>query len=192
MSLPAPALLIVAGWRALAELCRVLDRSSTLTMLHLCAIGMLAGFIIDTRDGRFALLAALCTNGDRSLLYWMQLHWNQLPAMHVGMVIGSLLAMPIAPIARLELRDLLMEALKIISCIGLMLAGMNLGMLALQVVSGRTQSSYVMLAGMGLGMVWSLALSVAVFGALRPRLATARLLCDGMMKSFRTSRWVPL
>jgi hypothetical protein len=57
-----------------------------------CMAGMLAGLVIDNRNGRVATFAALCIVGDRSLLYSIYLHWRELPSMHAGMLLGGMLS----------------------------------------------------------------------------------------------------
>jgi hypothetical protein len=64
-------------------------------MLLLGGVGMLAGFWFDARTGNLAALAGVCLGEKRGIAATLALHWNQLPAMHLGMVAGSLASLPL-------------------------------------------------------------------------------------------------
>ena len=131
-SLVAGGALIALGWIALGGIYR--EGNSCRLALALCVLGMSIGLAIDAHAGRVAMLDALCIGGERSPLYWVELHWQQLPAMHAGMIATSLF--------RLPHRSLLGSLV----CCAFMVAGMTLGSLA------HTPAS--MLALMTAGMTW--------------------------------------
>jgi hypothetical protein len=103
---------------------------------------MSIGLAIDAHEGRLALLDTLCRSGTRGPLYWIGIHWQQLPAMHDGMLAGSLLTLAYRP----ELRNL--------GCCAFMAAGMALGSLV------HTPS--IMLASMLVGMTCGHAAAVQI------------------------------
>jgi len=133
-SLVAAGALIALGWIALGAICSHREGNSCRLALSLCVLGMSIGLAIDAHAGRVAMLDALCIAGERSPLYWVELHWQQLPAMHAGMIATSLF--------RLPHRSLLGSLV----CCAFMVAGMTLGSLA------HTPAS--MLALMTAGMTW--------------------------------------
>ncbi|HEY0340983.1 MAG TPA: hypothetical protein VGC34_09275 [Steroidobacteraceae bacterium] len=110
----------------------VCDRNSCQTALLLCALGMSIGLVVDAHEGRLAILDALCRSGARSPLYWIGIHWQQLPAMHAGMLAGSLITLTLHP------------ALRNLGCCAFMAAGMTLGSLV--------HTPLVMFASMLVGM----------------------------------------
>lgn len=85
--------------------------------LLFCTLGMFLGLVVDVHEGRLAVLDALCRGGARSPLYWIGIHWQQLPAMHAGMLGGSLVTLTRHP------------AIRNIGCCAFMAAGMALGSL---------------------------------------------------------------
>jgi hypothetical protein len=95
---------------------------------------MSIGLAVDAHAGRVAMLAALCIGGERSPLYLFELHWQQLPAMHAGMIATCLLG--------LAHRSVLGSLV----CCAFMVAGMTLGSLA--------HTPACMLALMIAGMTW--------------------------------------
>ena len=135
------AALVAPALPALRRMYPNQDRHSCQTALVLCTLGMSIGLTIDAHEGRLAMLDALCRSGTRSPLYWIGLHWQQLPAMHDGMLAGSLLTLTRR------------HALKSLGCCAFMAAGMTLGSLV------HTPSLMLasMLAGMTLGHAAALA-----------------------------------
>jgi hypothetical protein len=138
----AAVALIAAAWVALTRICPNQDRHSCQAALLLCTLGMSIGLAIDAHEGRLALLDTLCRSGTRGPLYWIGIHWQQLPAMHDGMLAGSLLTLAYRP----ELRNL--------GCCAFMAAGMALGSLV------HTPS--IMLASMLFGMTCGHAAAVQI------------------------------
>ncbi len=126
------AALLPPALLALRRICPNQDRHSCQVALFLCTLGMLIGLAIDAHEGRLAMLDALCRSGTRSPLYWIGIHWQQLPAMHDGMLAGSVLTLMHRP------------APKNLGCCAFMAAGMALGSLV------HTPS--IMLASMFAGM----------------------------------------
>jgi hypothetical protein len=116
--------------------------------------GMLAGLEVDDYAGRVAPLAALCLGGSRTALYWMQLHWRQLPAMHAGMLLSTFLALPVCNLlgAHNGSNDRSLNLLRSSICISLMLIGMECGALVFQLLFGGALPLSAMIAGMALGM----------------------------------------
>jgi hypothetical protein len=109
---------------------------------------MTVGLVVDASTGRLATLDALCLTGQRGPMQWIWLHWQQLPTMHAGMVLGSFLAVPHTP-----LRGLV--------CCAFMLAGMSLGALAHGLAGTGILSIAVMAAIMTAGMTWGTVLGSA-------------------------------
>jgi hypothetical protein len=132
-----------------------------------CTTGMLAGSLIDLYDGDVAKFAALCIVGDRSLLYSLCLHWRELPATYAGMLLGGVLAASHSAAARRNEAHRWLQALRAVVCYGSMLAGMEVGMLAVARAFSNPQSPAVMLATMLLGMASGLILASSL-----PRPAT--------------------
>jgi len=132
-----------------------------------CTTGMLAGSLIDLYNGDVAMFAALCIVGDRSLLYSLCLHWRELPATYAGMLLGGVLAASHSAAARRKEAHRWLQALRAVACYGSMLAGMEVGMLAVARAFSNPQSPAVMLATMLLGMASGLILASSL-----PRPAT--------------------
>jgi hypothetical protein len=143
-------------------------------MLLFGMLGMLAGLMLDLRGARLELVTSLCGGsaaaGFPQVLF---LHWNSLPAMHIGMLSGGLVALPFARFrwfARRRMRspwavDIARHAV----CAVCMFAGMSVGALACQrlaallaVSAAPSRGAVVMLAGMFAGMVWGMVLHAAL------------------------------
>ncbi len=104
---------------------------------------MLVGLAIDAFNGRLTSYGAICSFGARSFIDSMRLHWSELPAMHAGMSVVLLGALPFGVV-------------RTVRCYGLMLVGMEAGpaliqQLAVTRVASTTLVS-MMIAGMLLGM----------------------------------------
>jgi hypothetical protein len=97
-----------------------------------CLAGMLVGLAIDAGNGRLVSLGAICSFGSRNPVDSIRLHWSELPAMHAGMSVVMLGALPLG-------------LLRTVRCYGLMLVGMQ---------AGQTLST--MIVGMILGMAVSI------------------------------------
>jgi hypothetical protein len=172
----------------------VIDRQSIATLIG-CSLGMLVGLGIDDYAGRVATLAALCASGSRSFPYWIHLHWTQLPAMHVGMLLGGVLptaiARPvaIAPPSKHESSRPIAATIRIGWCITLMFIGMEAGALASRSLVSGSYAELAMLGGMVLGM--ALGSLIAACPHL-PQLARARLAsaADTLHSITRASRLI--
>jgi hypothetical protein len=136
-------------------------------MLSLGFGGMLLGLLYDLAGAGPAQLGSLCQQS-ASLNTWQSflLHVQYLPGMHLGMLLGGLLAIPSLRLLRSHcgryLCSLLMQN---ILCSGWMLLGMTLGavwLVRLQLALG-TPSVTAMLGGMVVGMTWGMVLSVALY-----------------------------
>ncbi len=138
---------------------------------------MLCGLAVDSAEGRLATFAALCVSGDRSPLYWMQLHWQQLPAMNtgmaVGMLIGSLLAVPFSQIQRGAFREARCKLIQSLVCLPVHARGMSLGSLAHGIVGVGTSSASLMTAIMVIAMILGMTLGTILSAAIHR--AVARL-----------------
>jgi hypothetical protein len=154
------AALIALGWMALGRICAHCDRSSCQAALVLCALGMTVGLAIDANEGRLAMLDALCLAGQRSQIYWIQLHWQQLPAMHAGMLAGALIALPLPLNAGYAAPAPLSLLLRGFICCVCMLAGMSLGVLTHALVASDALSTSIMVALMIVGMTWGTVLGI--------------------------------
>jgi len=138
------------------------------TMLLLGVLGMLFGLALDARGPGLAVLASLCRSGGPSdFLALLHLHWTWLPAMHAGMVVGGMTAIPILRTSRQCCRrQLCARVFQNAVCSAGMIAGMTFGTLVYQ----RAAGSFIhgdgptgMLGGMFAGMVWGMVVSVAVY-----------------------------
>ncbi len=149
--------LVALGWIALGRICSSRERNACQAALVLCTLGMSIGLAIDAHEGRLAMLDALCRSGERNPVYWLQLHWRQLPAMHGGMLTGNLLTL-LLPLshAGAAYRSLPRRLL----CGVFMLAGMSLGALAHVLVGNETTGPSIMTALMIAGMTWGTVLGI--------------------------------
>lgn len=129
-------------------------------------LGMLAGLAMDARGAGLALIAMHCRAADSpGFLDALYLHWNGLPAMHIGMVLAALGAAPLSWLMTARSHVALCVAfLRHAVCLGWMLAGMTVGSiacewLATQLVGADSLngSATAMLGGMFLGMAWGMA-----------------------------------
>lgn len=147
-------------------------------MLLLGAVGMVAGLMYDERSGGFTALVSLCQAGSGSFLATVGLHWKLLPAMHLGMVAGGLVTVPLLRTLRRGCRrQFCARLVQNLACSAWMIAGMSAGVLGFTQLAawfgGRGPAA--MLGGMFAGMVWGMVASVALyrlwFVLISPRLA---------------------
>jgi hypothetical protein len=145
-------------------------------MLSLGFGGMLLGLAYDLMNAGPAQLESLCTqSAGMDLAQSFQLHLTYLPGMHIGMLIGGLLAIPSLRALRANCGVYLCSMFaQNLMCSAWMLLGMNLGavwLVRLQAENG-VSSLPGMLGGMFVGMTWGMVISVALyrsFFALRNR-----------------------
>jgi hypothetical protein len=136
-------------------------------MLSLGFGGMLAGLLFDLAGAGPAQLGSLCQQS-ASLTTWQSflLHVQYLPGMHMGMLLGGLLAIPSLRLLRSHCgRYLCSMLLQNVMCSAWMLLGMTLGavwLVRLQLALGAA-SVTAMLGGMFVGMTWGMVLSVALY-----------------------------
>lgn len=150
-------------------------------MLSLGFGGMLLGLLADWLQAGPAQLGSLCQQAATLSLYEsFSLHLRYLPGMHIGMLVGGLLAIPSLRLLRAHCGRYLCSVLtQNLLCSGWMLLGMTLGavwLVRLEIALGA--SSFTgMLGGMFVGMTWGMAASVALYRqyfAWRNRAAAAK------------------
>lgn len=136
-------------------------------MLSLGFAGMLIGLMYDLVNAGPARLDTLCAQSAAlGFVDALALHLSFLPGMHVGMLAGGLLAIPllrrVKPKCKRYLCSLFAQNLM---CTGWMLAGMTVGALWLSrwpfPAAGNTLPG--MLGGMFAGMTWGMVFSVALY-----------------------------
>jgi hypothetical protein len=135
-------------------------------MLLLGAAGMVGGLAFDARAGGFDALASVCLTGAGNFTGTLRLHWRELPAMHVGMILCGLATVPLLRIFRAGCRRQFCARLaQNLACSGWMVIGMTAGtLLFLRVaVWAGARSPAAMLGGMFGGMVWGMVASVAAY-----------------------------
>ncbi len=172
---PSPLLLIFGSLVAVALGCAALawirpqraGLSPPHVMLSLGFGGMLLGLFYDLIHAGPARLDALCAQtATLGFFDSLALHIEFLPGMHVGMLVGGLLAIPSLRLLRSHCGRYLCSLLaQNLMCSGWMLIGMTLGALWLSrwqaesVVSSLTG----MLGSMFVGMTWGMVLSVGLY-----------------------------
>ena len=144
-------------------------------MLSLGFGGMLIGLWIDASQFGLVQLQSVCrASGELAYVDSLFLHVRYLPAMHIGMLLGGLTAIPtlraLHPGCGRYLCSMLAQNLL---CSGWMLIGMTLGALWLRnwqmwLIQGADMSVGAdslsgMLGGMFAGMTWGMVLSVALY-----------------------------
>jgi hypothetical protein len=135
-------------------------------MLLLGALGMVGGLWIDARAGGISVLASLCLADPGDLFGTLRLHWQQLPAMHLGMIAGGLATVPLMRSLRRHCRQQFCARLvQNLACSAWMVAGMAVGTLAFIQLAAWAggRGSAAMLGGMFSGMVWGMVVSVAMY-----------------------------
>lgn len=136
-------------------------------MLSLGFGGMLLGLLADWMHAGPAQLSSLCQQASaRSLAESFSLHLRYLPGMHIGMLLGGMLAIPSLRMLRSHCGRYLCSVLtQNLLCSGWMLLGMTLGavwLVRLQIALGAP-SLTGMLGGMFVGMTWGMVGSVALY-----------------------------
>lgn len=136
-------------------------------MMLLSTLGMVAGLGWDARNAGLATLASLCFPGPApDLRTLLALHWEWLPAMHVGMVAGGLAAVPVLRMTRRNCRRQLCARLtQNLACSGWMIVGMSAGSLAAHRLAGagNVLGAAAMMGTMFSGMVWGMVVSVSLY-----------------------------
>jgi len=135
-------------------------------MLLLGAAGMVGGLACDARAGGFDALASVCLAGPGNFAGTLRLHWQQLPAMHLGMIAGGLATVPLLRLFRAGCRRQFCARLgQNLACSAWMVVGMTAGtLLFLRLAAwGGGRSPAAMLGGMFGGMVWGMVASVAAY-----------------------------
>jgi hypothetical protein len=161
------AVSIICGFAALGWLRPArIGMTAPQVMLLLGALGMVAGLWFDARAGGFAALASLCVADTGDFLATLRMHWQQLPAMHLGMTAGGLATVPLMRALRRHCRQQFCARLvQNLACSAWMIVGMAVGTVAfmqLAAWSGESGSG-AMLGGMFGGMVWGMVASVAMY-----------------------------
>ena len=148
-------------------------------MLSLGFGGMLIGLWIDMLHAGPILLDSICRSGAQLVfLDSLLLHLHFLPAMHIGMFLGGLLAIPTLRVLHPRCGRYLCSMLaQNLLCSSWMLIGMTLGALwmsrwskllsdlpAINPLGDQAGGSLgVMLGGMFAGMTWGMVISVALY-----------------------------
>jgi hypothetical protein len=148
-------------------------------MLSLGFGGMLIGLLIDMLHAGPILLESICRSGAQLVfLDSLLLHLYFLPAMHIGMLLGGLLAIPALRILHPHCGRYLCSMLaQNLLCSSWMLIGMTLGALwmsrwskllsdlpAINPLGDQAGGGLgVMLGGMFAGMTWGMVISVALY-----------------------------
>ena len=135
-------------------------------MLLLGALGMVAGLWLDARAGGFSVLASLCLADPGDIFGTLRLHWQQLPAMHLGMTAGGLATVPLMRSLRRHCRQQFCAKLvQNLACSAWMIVGMAVGTIAFMQLAAWSggRGSAAMLGGMFSGMVWGMVASVAMY-----------------------------
>lgn len=136
-------------------------------MMLLSTLGMVAGLSWDARNAGVATLASLCFSGPApDLATLMELHWQWLPAMHIGMVGGGLAAVPLLRMSRRNCRRQLCARLtQNLACSAWMIVGMSAGSLLAHKLAGdgSVLGASAMMGTMFAGMVWGMVVSVALY-----------------------------
>lgn len=148
-------------------------------MLSLGFGGMLIGLLIDTLHAGPVLLESICRSGAQLVfLNSLLLHLHFLPGMHVGMLLGGLLAIPTLRLLHPQCGRYLCSMLaQNLLCSSWMLIGMTLGALwmsrwykllsdlpAINPLGDQVGGGLgLMLGGMFAGMTWGMVISVALY-----------------------------
>lgn len=135
-------------------------------MLLLGAAGMVAGLTYDERSAGLTALVSLCQAGSGNFLGTMRLHWQLLPAMHLGMIAGGLATVPLLRgLRRGCRRQFCARLVQNLACSAWMIAGMSAGVAGFMQLAAWAggRSATAMLGGMFAGMVWGMVASVALY-----------------------------
>jgi hypothetical protein len=161
------AVSIVCGFAALGWLrpARV-GITAPQVMLLLGALGMVGGLWLDARAGGFQVLASLCLADSGDFFATLRMHWQQLPAMHLGMTAGGLATVPLMRALRRHCRrQFCARLVQNLACSAWMIVGMAVGTIAFMQLAAWSggRGSAAMLGGMFSGMVWGMVASVAMY-----------------------------
>lgn len=161
------AVSIVCGFAALGWLRPArIGMTAPQVMLLLGALGMVGGLWLDARAGGFSLLASLCLADPGDIFHTLRLHWEQLPAMHLGMTAGGLATVPLMRSLRRHCRrQFCAQLVQNLACSAWMIMGMAAGTIAFMRLAAwfGGRGSAAMLGGMFGGMVWGMVASVAMY-----------------------------
>lgn len=136
-------------------------------MLSLGFGGMLLGLLYDSSNLGLAQLNDLCGQA-AALGFWdsLVLHFVFLPGMHIGMLVGGLLAIPSLRLVRSQCGSYLCSLLaQNLLCSAWMLVGMTAGAIWFSRLTLTADENALMgmLGGMFMGMTWGMVLSVALY-----------------------------
>jgi hypothetical protein len=161
------AVSIVCGFAALGWMRPArIGMTAPQVMLLLGALGMVGGLWLDARAGGFALLATLCLADSGDFFGTLYMHWQQLPAMHLGMTAGGLATVPLMRSLRRHCRRQFCARLaQNLACSAWMIVGMAAGTMAFMQLAAWSggRGTAAMLGGMFSGMVWGMVASVAMY-----------------------------
>ena len=136
-------------------------------MLSLGFGGMLLGLLYDLAHAGPARLESLCAQtGSLGFMDSLVLHIEFLPGMHVGMLVGGLLAIPSLRMLRAHCgRYLCSLFVQNLMCSGWMLVGMTTGALWVARWQAELGGSSLsgMLGSMFVGMTWGMVVSVGLY-----------------------------
>jgi hypothetical protein len=161
------AVSIICGFAALGWMRPArIGMTAPQVMLLLGALGMVGGLWLDARAGGFSLLASLCLADTGDFFATVRMHWQQLPAMHVGMTAGGLATVPLMRTLRRHCRQqFCAQLVQNLACSAWMIVGMAAGTIAFMQLAAWSggRGSAAMLGGMFGGMVWGMVASVAMY-----------------------------
>jgi hypothetical protein len=161
------AVSIICGFAALGWMRPAsIGMTAPQVMLLLGALGMVGGLWLDARAGGFSVLASLCLADSSDFFATLRMHWQQLPAMHVGMIAGGLATVPLMRSLRRHCRRQFCARLaQNLACSAWMIVGMAVGTIAFMQLAAWSggSGSAAMLGGMFGGMVWGMVASVAMY-----------------------------
>ena len=153
---------VALGWMRPARI----GMTAPQVMLLLGALGMVGGLWLDARAGGFSVLASLCLANSSDFFATLRMHWQQLPAMHIGMTAGGLATVPLMRSLRRHCRQQFCARLvQNLACSAWMIVGMAVGTIAFMQLAAWSggSGSAAMLGGMFGGMVWGMVASVAMY-----------------------------
>ena len=165
---------VALGWLRVARV----GITAPQAMMLLGTVGMLAGLSLDVQRAGLAAIASMCASRGPDFIAVARLHFEWLPAMHVGMVAGGLGALAwlrsVRPGCR---RQFCARFVQNIACSGWMIVGMIAGVVLYYRLAAwfGTAGVPAMLGGMIGGMVWGMVVSVSIYRAfIRLREGAAR------------------
>jgi len=135
-------------------------------MMLLGTAGMLAGLSIDVQRAGLAAIASMCATRAPDFIAVAKLHFEWLPAMHIGMVAGGFGALVLLRRMRPGCRrQFCARFLQNMACSAWMIAGMVAGVVLYYQLAAwfGTAGVAAMLGGMIGGMVWGMVASVSIY-----------------------------